>query len=103
MKKISTNLYLYEDTCNVYVIKTEEKAVLIDFGDGKVLKHLDTIGVESVTDVFMTHHHRDQCQGLPVAVKEGIRIWVPHNEQDLFHQIDEHWLAGEMGKDGSMG
>jgi glyoxylase-like metal-dependent hydrolase (beta-lactamase superfamily II) len=102
IKKISTNLYLYEDTCHVYVIKTEEKAVLIDFGDGNVLKYLDTIGVESVTDVFITHHHRDQCQGLPIAVKEKIRIWVPHSEQDLFHHMDQHWLAREINNNYNM-
>ncbi|QIZ10336.1 MBL fold metallo-hydrolase [Priestia megaterium] len=93
MRKISTNLFLFEDTCNVYVIKTGVTAVLIDFGDGNVLQHLSSIGVENVTDIFMTHHHRDQAQGLPIAVQEGIRIWVPHIEQDLFHHIDEHWKA----------
>jgi glyoxylase-like metal-dependent hydrolase (beta-lactamase superfamily II) len=102
MKKISTNLFLYHDTCNVYVIKTGKTAVLIDFGDGNVLQHLDSIGVEKVTDIFMTHHHRDQAQGLPIAVQEGIRIWVPHIEQDLFHHIDEHWKAREITNNYNM-
>lgn len=74
MRKISSNLFLFEDTCNVYVIKTGKTAVLIDFGDGNVLQHLGSIGIEKVTDIFMTHHHRDQAQGLPIAVQEGIRI-----------------------------
>lgn len=102
MKKISKNLFLFEDTCNVYVIKTGVTAVLIDFGDGKVLQHLGTIGVDKVTDIFMTHHHRDQGQGLPIAVQEGIRIWVPHIEQDLFHQINEHWKAREITNNYNM-
>ncbi|MEH7081604.1 MBL fold metallo-hydrolase [Neobacillus drentensis] len=102
MRKISTNLFLFEDTCNVYVIKTGVTAVLIDFGDGNVLQHLSSIGVEKVTDIFMTHHHRDQGQGLPIAVQEGIRIWVPHTEQDLFHQIDEHWKARAIANNYNM-
>ncbi|MGF6947950.1 glyoxylase-like metal-dependent hydrolase (beta-lactamase superfamily II) [Neobacillus sp. B4I6] len=102
MRKISTNLFLFEDTCNVYVIKAGETAVLIDFGDGKVLQHLDSIGVEKVTDIFMTHHHRDQGQGLPIAVQEGIRIWVPHTEQDLFNHINEHWKAREITNNYNM-
>jgi len=102
MRKISKNLFLFEDTCNVYVIKTGVTAVLIDFGDGKVLQHLGTIGVEKVTDIFMTHHHRDQGQGLPIAVQEGIRIWVPHIEQDLFHHINEHWQAREITNNYNM-
>jgi len=96
MKKVSTNLYLYEDTCNVYVIKTGEKAIAIDFGNGNVLQHLSSIGVQEITDVLMTHHHRDQAQGLHLAAERGIRIWVPHTEQDLFHSIDEHWKAREI-------
>lgn len=102
MRKISSNLFLFEDTCNVYVIKTGKTAVLIDFGDGNVLQHLGSIGIEKVTDIFMTHHHRDQAQGLPIAVQEGIRIWVPHIEQDLFHHIDEHWKAREITNNYNM-
>jgi glyoxylase-like metal-dependent hydrolase (beta-lactamase superfamily II) len=96
LHKISENLYLFEDTCNVYVIRSGQDAVLIDFGSGDVLLHLDEIGVERVTDVLMTHHHRDQCQGLHRAVEKGIRIWVPHTEQDLFQNVDTHWQAREV-------
>jgi glyoxylase-like metal-dependent hydrolase (beta-lactamase superfamily II) len=96
MKKISDNLYLYEDTCNVYVIKSDEEAVLIDFGDGGVLQALESIGIERVSDVLMTHHHRDQGQGLPKAVGLGIPIRVPHTEQDLFSEVGEHWQAREI-------
>jgi glyoxylase-like metal-dependent hydrolase (beta-lactamase superfamily II) len=96
MKKISENLYMFEDTCNVYVVKSGTEAVLIDFGDGAVLGELSSIGVESVTEIFMTHHHRDQGQGLPKAVEAGIRIRVPHSEQELFCAADEHWQAREV-------
>src|SRR5687768_4843864 len=47
-------------------------------------------------DVLMTHHHRDQGQGLARAVQAGIRIWVPHTEQDLFHSVDAHWQARQI-------
>ena len=92
MKKITSNLFLYQSTCNVYVIKNGETAILIDFGNGDVLDNLYSIGVEKVSDILMTHHHRDQGQGLDRAVKEGIRVWVPHVEQDLFTKVDEHWM-----------
>ncbi|MGM7723023.1 MBL fold metallo-hydrolase [Metabacillus sp. Hm71] len=93
MRQISTNLYIYKDTCNVYVIKSGRKAILIDFGSGDVLVQLPSIGIAEVTDIFMTHHHRDQAQGLELAARKGIRIRVPHTEQDLFEQVDEHWKA----------
>lgn len=91
MEQISENLFMHRDTCNVYVIRSGREAVLIDFGAGRVLEQLKSIGVERVTDVLMTHHHRDQGQGLPRAVGEGIRVWVPHMERDLFQDAGGHW------------
>src|SRR3712207_8117851 len=41
--------------------------------------------------VLMTHHHRDQGQGLPLAVAAGIRIHVPPVERELFSHVDEMW------------
>ena len=90
---INDQIYLFHDTCNVYVLRSGHEAVLVDFGSGDVLDHLAEIGVDRVTDVLMTHHHRDQGQGLGRAVQAGIRIWVPHTEQDLFHSADAHWQA----------
>jgi glyoxylase-like metal-dependent hydrolase (beta-lactamase superfamily II) len=94
--RIADSLYLFRDTCNVYVLCSGREAVLVDFGSGDVLDHLAEIGVDRITDVMMTHHHRDQGQGLPRAVQAGIRIWVPHTEQDLFHSVDAHWQARQI-------
>src|SRR5687768_16924338 len=94
--QITDRLHIFHDTCNVYVLCSGREAILVDFGSGDVLDHLADIGVEHVTDVLMTHHHRDQGQGLPRAVQAGIRIWVPHTEQDLFHSVDAHWQAREI-------
>ena len=91
--RIADSLYLFRDTCNVYVLCSGREAVLVDFGSGDVLDHLAEIGVDRITDVLMTHHHRDQGQGLPRAVEAGIHIRVPHTEQDLFHSVDVHWQA----------
>ena len=96
MQRISNELYLFRDTCNVYILCSGPKAILVDFGSGDVLDHLTDIGVERITDVLMTHHHRDQGQGLARAVEAGIRIWVPHTEQDLFNSVDAHWQAREI-------
>ncbi len=89
--QISPHLYRFEDSCHVYVLVRGRDAVLIDIGTGDVLDHLDEFGVARVTDVLMTHHHRDQAQGLPRAAALGIRIWVPPTEIDLFQWVDEHF------------
>jgi len=75
MKQISPNLYLYEDTCHVYVVRDGDAAVLVDFGSGAVLDELAALGVTQVRAVLMAHHHRDQGQGLARAVAAGIPIW----------------------------
>lgn len=85
------NLFLYQSTCNVYVLRQGESAVLIDFGDGTVLNELLNLGINKVTAILMTHHHRDQGQGLGKAVETGIPIWVPDIEREYFSDIDWHW------------
>lgn len=89
--RITDRLCVHRDTCNVYLIITGTDAVAIDFGAGRVLDHLDDYGVERVTDVLMTHHHRDQGQGLARAAAAGARIWVPSSERDLFADVSGHW------------
>ena len=91
--ELSPNLFMVRDTCNVYLVCNGRSAVAIDFGSGLVLDHLDELGIDSISDVLLTHHHRDQAQGLPRAVAAGIRIWVPPVERDLFEHADEHWQA----------
>lgn len=58
--RITNQLHLFRDTCNVYVLACGREAVLVDFGSGDVLDHLIEIGLDRVTDVLVTHHHRDQ-------------------------------------------
>ena len=94
--RISEHMFLFVDTCNVFVIRNGDEAVLIDFGSGAVLEQLPSIGVARVTDILITHHHRDQVQGLDRAIAAAARIWVPHHEQDLFANVDLHWQGREI-------
>ena len=80
-----------KDTCNVWVIRAGRAAICIDFGSGLVLDRLQELEIERVTDVLVTHHHRDNVQGLHRAAEAGARIWVPPVERDLFDRVDEHW------------
>jgi glyoxylase-like metal-dependent hydrolase (beta-lactamase superfamily II) len=85
------SISVFHDTCNVYVLRSGADAVLVDFGDGDVLDHLAELSVERVTDVLLTHHHRDQLGGLRRAVDAGIRVWAPPGEIDLIAGMDERW------------
>jgi glyoxylase-like metal-dependent hydrolase (beta-lactamase superfamily II) len=97
-------VYCFADTCNVYVITAQDsggilRGIAIDFGSGDVLDHLAELGLDTLDAVLMTHHHRDQGQGLNRAVAAGIPIWVPPVEQDLFARVDEMWNARTLYND----
>jgi glyoxylase-like metal-dependent hydrolase (beta-lactamase superfamily II) len=87
------------DTANVWVIRRGRDAICIDFGNGAVLDQLDELGVDRITDVLVTHYHRDGVQGLARAAAAGIRIWVPPVEQDLFTRAAEQWAARRVEND----
>ncbi|MBI3665329.1 MAG: MBL fold metallo-hydrolase, partial [Acidobacteria bacterium] len=91
VEKISDNLYRLEDTCNVYLLRDGSRAVLIDFGSGKILDYLPQLGVTRVDWVLHTHHHRDQCQGDQLAVERNIPIAVPAHERHLFADAENFW------------
>jgi glyoxylase-like metal-dependent hydrolase (beta-lactamase superfamily II) len=89
--QVEASVIRFDDTVNVYLIRNGREAILIDFGSGDVLDHLADYGVDRVTDVLLTHHHRDVVQGLARAREAGIRIWAPPTERDLIARADEHW------------
>ncbi|HET9614991.1 MAG TPA: MBL fold metallo-hydrolase [Candidatus Limnocylindrales bacterium] len=89
--QVAPNVFQIDDTVNVYLIRSGAEAILIDFGSGAALDRLEDLGVERVTDVLLTHHHRDVTQGLARAHVAGVRIWVPPTERDLVAHADEHW------------
>lgn len=95
-QKISEHLYVYEDTCQVYAVTDGSSAVLIDFGSGRVLDDLSGLSVTCVKAVLVTHHHRDQIQGLAEAYRRGIPIYVPHAERELIEHADSMWQAREI-------
>lgn len=84
------NLYVFQDTCNVYILRHQERGVLIDFGSGRVLDYLSEIGVGRIDWVLHTHHHREQCQGDSILASRGVRIAVPSYEKDLFENPQAH-------------
>jgi glyoxylase-like metal-dependent hydrolase (beta-lactamase superfamily II) len=103
-EEVAPGVHLFGDTCNVYVVTHPDpsgilRGIAIDFGSGDVLDHLPELGLDTLDAVLMTHHHRDQGQGLPRAVEAGIPIWVPPVEQDLFARVDEMWRGRALYND----
>jgi len=111
--EIAPGVFRIDDVCSVYVVAeppvesdgtggSGRAAFAVDFGSGRVLDHLDQLaelGVGRITDVLMTHHHRDQAQGLHRAAEHGIRIHVPPVERDLFDRVDDFWRTRQLYND----
>lgn len=87
--KLDPDLFVWSDTCNVYVVRDQEAALLIDLGDGSVLDHLSEIGVRRLEWVLFTHHHREQCQGAARLKGSGAQVAAPEAERDLFAKPSE--------------
>ena len=83
----SLDLFMWSDTCNVYVLRDGDAAILIDVGDGSVLEHLDELGIRKLEWVLLTHHHREQCQGHPKLKPWQPRIAAPEKERALFERL----------------
>ncbi|WP_194420916.1 MBL fold metallo-hydrolase [Microbacterium abyssi] len=103
--EVTRGVWRIADTCHVYLLFDPDApagrrdAVAIDFGSGLALEHLDDLGVRRITDVLMTHHHRDQGQGLPLAIEHGARIHVPPVERELFDRVEEMWERRPLDND----
>jgi glyoxylase-like metal-dependent hydrolase (beta-lactamase superfamily II) len=94
--EISPDLFLFPDTCNVYLIRRGDCALAVDFGSGHVLDHLGQLGIGAVDAVLHTHHHRDQAEGDRRAVEAGVPIHVPSHERHLFDQVEIFWATKQL-------
>jgi glyoxylase-like metal-dependent hydrolase (beta-lactamase superfamily II) len=90
VRQVDPNVFVWSDTCNVYVIRDQDAALLIDLGDGSVLDHLSEIGVRRIEWVLFTHHHREQCQGAPRLQGIGAKVAGPEVERALFESPTEY-------------
>jgi glyoxylase-like metal-dependent hydrolase (beta-lactamase superfamily II) len=89
--QLAENLYRWTDTCNVYALVHEGRALLFDCGAGECLDHLAEIGASGVDWVLFTHHHREQCQGHPRLSAAGARFAVPAAEAALLRGGAGFW------------
>ncbi len=96
LRQLSENLYLYSDSCNVYIIKNGPNATLINFGAGGVLKALPGIGVKTIDRVLVTHHHRDHVQGLADLGKYEFLVTVPRAESRYFENVESFWQTAKI-------
>jgi hypothetical protein len=84
--RLAPELFVWTDTCNVYVLRDGDAALLLDLGNGSVLEHLGEIGVRRVEWVLFTHHHHEQCQGASRLKGTGAKVAAPEAERALLER-----------------
>ena len=86
--EVAPGVLVWPNTCNTYVVRDGDVALVVDLGDGSVLDALAGIGVTTVEWVLYTHHHREQCQGHGLlathATCRAVRVAGPAAERELF-------------------
>ncbi|MFC1734553.1 MBL fold metallo-hydrolase [Candidatus Hydrogenedentota bacterium] len=96
-RKIVDGLYLYPDSCNVYVFLAEGKALLVDIGSGSVLGKLEEKQIP-VECVVATDFQRDHVAGARLLEKKGVPLKVSERLEFLFTDVEPWWKhAGNPG------
>lgn len=78
------DVFVHRDTCNVFVLRVDDSALLVNLGDGSVLDVLKENGVRNVEQILFTDHHRELCQGIDRIDRNRTKVAAPRGEQELF-------------------
>ncbi len=92
-------LHLFEDTCNVYVLCQDGQAIAVDFGSGQWIEHANRLGLPTVGAVYLTHHHEDQCVGLPDTLPEHCTVHAPVGSDAFLSPegVEQFWANRNQG------
>jgi glyoxylase-like metal-dependent hydrolase (beta-lactamase superfamily II) len=89
--KLSEHLSVLSDTCNVYLVTKDDHALLIGFGSGEVLRKLPQAGASQIDQVLLTHHHRQQAQGLGDLPGYSFQVAAPEEESVYLENAETFW------------
>jgi glyoxylase-like metal-dependent hydrolase (beta-lactamase superfamily II) len=95
LERITPSTAVYHDVVNVGIIQRNGKVLLIDSGEGSILRAAKELGIGPIDWVLYTHHHRDQCSGAPLLKKAGVKIAVPAAEARFFRDATQFWLEAD--------
>ena len=88
MNKLTDHLYWISDTCSVYAVQAADQWLLIDCGGSWPLTDLEQRVSGNVSQLFLTHFHRDQCGAAAEWQQRGTRVFLPFAERRFFEETD---------------
>ena len=84
LEEVAPGLFVSKGTCNTYILRDGDAALVIDPGDASVLELLAKTGIEKVEQVLLTAHHRELLQGIQRLDRSITKVAAPKDEQELF-------------------
>lgn len=96
LESVAPGLSVFRDTVNVGVLQKNGKTLLIDCGDGQILRSTKALKLGPIEWVLATHHHRDQVSGAGKLKLTGSRIAVPAAEAKYFANAEEFWRDADQ-------
>ncbi len=99
MEEVLPGLYRFEDSCNVYLLVDGDAAMAIDYGTGAWRAEAEAAGLPAPSELFLTHHHTDQCSGLEAGIPEGMTVHAPAGERSFLEPatVAERHAGGFSG------
>ena len=85
----------WRDSCNVYAVLGEERALIVDAGSGEWLAEGLAQLPLPVDALVLTHYFRDHAAGAAAAARAGIPVYVPEGERALLADPAEHFRRRE--------
>ena len=80
-EELAPGLFVSRGTCNTYLLREGDAALLIDPGGATVLAELEKIGVKKIEQVLLTAHHRELLQGIEKLDRSVTHVAAPKDEQ----------------------
>jgi glyoxylase-like metal-dependent hydrolase (beta-lactamase superfamily II) len=96
LSQLTDHLFVYHGTCNVGILRSGTRALLIDCGDGTVRAAFATLGITQVARMLFTHHHRDSSSGVTSVAATTTTIGVPAAEAPWFAAVETFWHDPKM-------
>jgi glyoxylase-like metal-dependent hydrolase (beta-lactamase superfamily II) len=91
-QSITSDIWMWRDSCNVYALIGPTGTVIVDSGTGQWLDGLDDLPQPPVA-LLCTHFFRDHSAGAVRAARAGIPVYVPEYERTLFADSTAHWAS----------
>jgi glyoxylase-like metal-dependent hydrolase (beta-lactamase superfamily II) len=88
--RILPNIAVFEDSCKVYAVIGPDGALIVNAGTGAWLDHLAELPARPVA-LACTHFFRDHSAGARRAAADGIAVYVPEGERELFADPTQHF------------